>query len=274
MKNYLRRDHTASSSKSCGFSLLKTAVVIVISAVMLIMAADAVAGTCAPVNGACGPANGVAVSSIPAYNLLCNPGIPTAVAGNGPWTWGCDGNYAGTNTAANACSAPDSAVPVNGICGASADTCSAGTASNYDAPNGTWTCDGENGGSNAPCSVPINGLCGASADTCSAGTASNYDAPNGTWTCDGENGGSNAPCSVPIHGQCGVIIGGLRCSGADTCLVGAYNATWYSPPTQPSAPADCPGGGVIPCTFTNWSCGGLSGGSPVDCSMECTFPTH
>ena len=231
MKNYLRRDHTASSSKSCGFSLLKTAVVIVISAVMLIMAADAVAGTCAPVNGACGPANGVAVSSIPAYNLLCNPGIPTAVAGNGPWTWGCDGNYAGTNTAANACSAPDSAVPVNGICG-------------------------------------------ASADTCSAGTASNYDAPNGTWTCDGENGGSNAPCSVPINGQCGVIVSGLRCSGADTCLVGAYNATWYSPPTQPSAPADCPGGGVIPCTFTNWSCGGLSGGSPVDCSMECTFPTH
>lgn len=58
------------------------------------------------VNGACGTANGVAVSAAPTSGLCVAGSNATAVAGTGPWTWGCNGVNGGTNTAAAACSAP------------------------------------------------------------------------------------------------------------------------------------------------------------------------
>ena len=60
--------------------------------------------TLVPVNGACGAAS----SSTPALSTplsnLCSSGTATAVAGTGPWTWGCNGSgVGGTSTAATAC---------------------------------------------------------------------------------------------------------------------------------------------------------------------------
>jgi len=48
-----------------------------------------------PVNGVCGSANGTTVSTIPSTNL-CSSGVASAVAGTGPWSWGCDGQYGGS----------------------------------------------------------------------------------------------------------------------------------------------------------------------------------
>ena len=56
-----------------------------------------------PINGQCGPASGTQVSSAPSSGL-CNAGNPTAVAGNGPWTWSCLGLDGGTDD--TSCNAP------------------------------------------------------------------------------------------------------------------------------------------------------------------------
>jgi hypothetical protein len=103
--------------------------------------------------------------------------------------------------------------------------CSAGTAEptnpTFPATGGstTWTCKGENGGTDSSCkatrsaSVAINGVCGtakrnyAATETgwgsyafCSAGTANPtspiFPAQGGstTWTCEGVSGGTNASC--------------------------------------------------------------------------------
>jgi uncharacterized repeat protein (TIGR01451 family) len=55
-----------------------------------------------PVNGACGSDNGLTLSAAPTN--LCSAGTATAVVGNGPWTWSCQGTGSGTtaNCSANA----------------------------------------------------------------------------------------------------------------------------------------------------------------------------
>ncbi|MCX6722539.1 MAG: hypothetical protein NT094_00535 [Candidatus Staskawiczbacteria bacterium] len=47
------------------------------------------------VNGVCGSASGASSTSAPANNL-CSAGTATTVAGNGPWTWSCEGTNGGT----------------------------------------------------------------------------------------------------------------------------------------------------------------------------------
>jgi len=47
------------------------------------------------VNGACGSASGTSSASAPSNNL-CSAGMATTVAGNGPWTWSCEGLNGGT----------------------------------------------------------------------------------------------------------------------------------------------------------------------------------
>jgi hypothetical protein len=49
-----------------------------------------------PTNGACGSANGQVTSATPATNL-CSAGLPSGVAGSGPWSWTCDGTDGGMN---------------------------------------------------------------------------------------------------------------------------------------------------------------------------------
>jgi len=55
-----------------------------------------------PVSGICGSDNGRTLSSAPTN--LCSAGAATALVGNGPWTWSCQGSGGGTtaNCAANA----------------------------------------------------------------------------------------------------------------------------------------------------------------------------
>ena len=82
------------------------------------------------------------------------------------------------------------------------ELCSAGTASavTTNTSSYTWTCQGENGGSDASCTAKrvskVDGKCGASHYNCDAGTAINKDEGSSayTWTCQGENGGSDASC--------------------------------------------------------------------------------
>ena len=52
-------------------------------------------------SGACGTANGTTVSSIPSTNL-CSVGTPTTVAGNGPWSWSCNGYNGGASATCSA----------------------------------------------------------------------------------------------------------------------------------------------------------------------------
>ncbi|MAZ00107.1 MAG: hypothetical protein CMH32_06195, partial [Micavibrio sp.] len=120
------------------------------------------------VNGQCGSADGTAVASKPTSNL-CSKGSASSVSGSGPWSWTCNGSGSGSDAS---CSAPVAVTPVDGVCGSAdgktdqaiapsgAAQCSAGTPS---AVNTTtipmfgktheWTCDGENGGSDATCSA-------------------------------------------------------------------------------------------------------------------------
>lgn len=59
-------------------------------------------GACAAnpqINGLCGTANGTTILSAPSFATLCFVGTPTAVTGNGPWSWSCNGLNGGTSSA-------------------------------------------------------------------------------------------------------------------------------------------------------------------------------
>lgn len=112
-------------------------------------------------NGACGSTNGQTLNTTPTTNL-CSAGLPTAVVGNGPWSWTCQG----TNTTA-ACSANKVSTLTNAVCGSA---------------NGTPTS-----------TAPINNLCSVGiASTVNGGGTANW-----SWTCQWLNGGANASCSAP-----------------------------------------------------------------------------
>jgi len=59
-------------------------------------------------NGVCGSANSQTFAAAPATNL-CTAGTPSAVAGNGPWTWSCVGTNGGSS---DSCSASTSVIAV------------------------------------------------------------------------------------------------------------------------------------------------------------------
>ena len=126
------------------------------------------------------------------------------------------------------CSQQLNSQAVNGACGLPANIgfgpisatiannllCSAGTASSVSGNNPwTWTCYGNNGGTDAVCNAiarAVNGVCG-SANGVATTTAPTSglcvaagDSPvsgNGpwTWTCLGAYGGTDASCSAPLN---------------------------------------------------------------------------
>ncbi len=53
------------------------------------------------VDGSCGTANGSIFESAPTLNL-CNAGTSSAVSGDGPWTWSCNGSNGGSNASCSA----------------------------------------------------------------------------------------------------------------------------------------------------------------------------
>jgi hypothetical protein len=120
-------------------------------------------------NASCSIANPPCPTPI---NWLCNnayawfsPGVPcfagtsssyNAGSCGGSATWMCLGQNWGTNDSCNHTNPPCS-TPVNGVCGWSVNACNAGTAWSYNPWvcwwSATWTCNGQNGGTNASCSI-------------------------------------------------------------------------------------------------------------------------
>lgn len=110
------------------------------------------------VNGQCGPAQGQYTTTPPTTGL-CSAGTETAVAGTGPYAWGCNGINGGSNIS---CS---SDVIVNGACGTASNTptssapstnlCSTGTPGTVSGGGPwNWDCTGSGGGTKAFCSAP------------------------------------------------------------------------------------------------------------------------
>jgi len=184
------------------------------------------------VDGTCGAAANTPMTSIPNTNL-CDSGIPSAVYGEGPWTWTCSGLNSGVATS---CSTQKSLPPappppgpaVNGLCGGANgvamvvqpmdDLCSAGTVTGVSG-NGpwNWNCLGANGGMTVSCTAPlqppspITGVCGGAngvptltiprSGLCSAGISSSVSGKGPwTWSCSGTNGGGAVGCVAPLAG--------------------------------------------------------------------------
>lgn len=197
-------------------------------------ASNTVANCGAPNSGgpSCGCSNEQALEERPTRDL-CVTGTPSAVAGNGPWSWTCN---LGSQVANCATTGAGGGTP--GVCGSANGTSSASAPSSNLCGNGgvaswtdilandntyNWTCPGTGGGSTASCfankTVAVAGSCGSangttvasapSSNLCNQGTASSVSG-NGpwNWTCSGSNGGGNASCSANLQQTSVTCAGG------------------------------------------------------------------
>lgn len=112
------------------------------------------------INGVCGSANNQTFSIAPTANL-CSSGAASALSGDGPWSWRCEGLYDGNSAI---CSASYVHEAINGVCGSAnnktfpiiptTNLCTSGTTSTV---NGSgpwnWTCNGLYGGNQASCNA-------------------------------------------------------------------------------------------------------------------------
>ena len=127
--------------------------------------------------------------------------------------------------------------PVAGVCNNDVvQGCNPGNPISFDNINNTWTCEGENGGSNSmqcqyvqQCSPAVNGQCNNSVlEGCNTGTSAYLDTVNKTWLCEGCGGGSTDHCVLelePINGECDDSAFG-QCSAGDPTLLNTGNNTW------------------------------------------------
>lgn len=118
------------------------------------------AATCSAeprMNAVCGPASMSGHSSVP-KNALCSVGQPSAVNGNGPWTWTCSGTNGGASVTC------DARVSQNGSCGLAHGTsvteapmdnlCANGKPSRVSGTDPwNWACSGTDGGDTASCTA-------------------------------------------------------------------------------------------------------------------------
>ncbi|MDX9689235.1 MAG: hypothetical protein EOM37_00350 [Proteobacteria bacterium] len=185
------------------------------------------------VDGTCGSSANAVLTAGPTTNL-CDSGMPSAVYGEGPWTWTCSGMNGGIASTCSASKVVSKAPPppgplVNGVCGSSngvafvsrprAGFCSAGTPTEVsgDGP-WNWACIGENGGMTVSCTAPLMppppvvGRCGGAhgamaieapkSGLCSSGIASAVSGRGPwTWSCSGTNGGGAVSCVAPVGGS-------------------------------------------------------------------------
>ncbi len=186
------------------------------------------------VDGLCGAAADTAFTNPPDANL-CDSGVPSAVYGEGPWTWTCSGLNGGIASTCGASKVVPKAPPppgpfVNGLCGAANgvamtsapkkdELCSTGTATAISGSGPwNWSCIGMNGGMTVSCTAPLMppapvvGVCGASSGVpslttpksalCAAGIASAVSGRGPwTWSCSGTNGGGAVSCVAPVAGK-------------------------------------------------------------------------
>jgi outer membrane protein OmpA-like peptidoglycan-associated protein len=189
----------------------------------------------ARVDANCGAANGSAVAAKP-FDDLCASGQPTAISGEGPWRWSCQGANGGMTVS---CAAP--------VARTEAKTPEKATAGS---------------GLAAKTAAAEDGKCGSADGTgtdiapaamlCSKGIASRVNGGGPwTWACSGTNGGQAAACSAPrkVDGACGAAGDGGVTSmpERDLCSSGYASAVTGEGPW-------------------NWTCSGLYGGSAATCS--------
>lgn len=228
---------------------------------------------------ACGPAAEAVLFTMPLDNL-CSGGKPSAVSGNGPWTWSCS-DESGNNVACT------SLMAVEGACGTAAnvpaamapatDLCASGTpgkvSANKAKTHWTWNCRGSKDDVTVSCSAPAAKTASAqeaeSADVrcgsasgrgaveapdsglCDAGKASSVKGKGPwTWSCSaGKN--RKVSCEAPklSDGVCGTANGSIQKARPLTGLCAA------------GTPTDVDGEGPW-----LWSCVGTGGGASVSCS--------
>ncbi|MFO0456557.1 MAG: hypothetical protein ACK5ZH_03220, partial [Alphaproteobacteria bacterium] len=150
---------------------------------------------------------------------------------------------------------------VNGVCGGSGGTCSAGTVAGDNGATAcgttrSWSCNGSGGGTNASCSLAnpacvVNGVC--SDEGCLAGTVAGDNGATacGTtriWSCNGSGGGTNASCSL-ANPAC--VVNGSCNNGTDWACWSGISANGNV--------GTC-GGNVT------WQCLGQNGGTTDNCS--------
>ncbi|MDD2325218.1 MAG: OmpA family protein [Alphaproteobacteria bacterium] len=246
------------------------------------------AATCSAklkVNAICGPASMRGHLALP-KDGLCNVGNATAITGNGPWAWSCEGALGGATVR---CAAP---ISQDGVCGSvngtmvetapAKDLCSVGTSTRVTG-NGpwSWNCAGVSGGNTVSCTalsktsgaaVPqANGAkvsCGAASETftkpsdklCVGGKATPVEG-EGPWTWSCESGaGQSISCSTleGADGVCGAASGvkamtapdhELCSSGLPTEVIPYDNTTW------------------------RWSCKGGVNAKSIDCSAPMAVST-
>ncbi len=120
-------------------------------------------------------------------------------------TWNCD--WIDWWTTSGLCSKASDPCNTSGVCGGTANTCTAGTPSGYSTGScgwsQTWSCDGSWTGSTAACSITnpacINGACNAPFNsattptpTCATGTPTAISGTGPwTWWCNSTNGWTN-----------------------------------------------------------------------------------
>ncbi len=169
----------------------------------------------------CWGSNGANLASIPTSNL-CNSWTPSAVSGNWPWSWTCNGLNGGANSS---CTAIKSSWWTPWTCGSSHNT-SLSTAPTWNLCNSwtpstvtwtwpwTWSCNGSNGGSTDFCSASktgwwdiatTHGVCWTTHNTTIAATPTtnlcNSWTPSSvtwtwpwTWNCTWTNGWETVNC--------------------------------------------------------------------------------
>jgi outer membrane protein OmpA-like peptidoglycan-associated protein len=235
------------------------------------------------IDGTCGAAANTSLPSAPAQSL-CATGMPSAVNGQGPWTWSCSGTGSGSvsSCSANKMAATQAPGPaVNGLCGAAngvtASTqpvdglCASGAVASI-VGNGpwNWSCLGENGGMTVSCTAPleppapIDGICGEASGVptlsrpqsalCASGITGIVNGRGPwTWTCSGANGGSPSSCVAPMAGHTGGAMPSLTSTpsgGADNSSADAPSAAsskLVTPRLTPSqAMSNPPSASIVP----------------------------
>ena len=160
--------------------------------------------------------------------------------------WACDSPGYTLNATATGCDAVTT--PVDGICGATNNSCTAGNHDDLtDSPTQyLWRCLGENGGVDANCSAakPASGACGGSNNSCLSGTLD--DIPDTSshylWNCLGPGGNASCSLTKSYNGACG--------SSLNTCTSGDFENTTDSG------------------THYRWNCLGGGGGTNSNCSLH------
>ena len=94
----------------------------------------------AAIAGVCGSAHGVPLSVIPSGSALCTTGAASAVAGVGPWSWSCAGQFGGLSAAC----ATSAVSPPGGDCGVQWYAMPMGPTNDADIPPGTCRTFGSN----------------------------------------------------------------------------------------------------------------------------------